>query len=197
MKSIYLIVMVGALLLAGSLSSVCQEPPQRPAPPPMRSLPPQRAVPGAPVSPPQMNPPDIPGSPAPAKDEGNFTVRVEWKDSQGASHHLEVLTTEGNFDLDTFVGKVKIDEMEVPTTIHLKGSLTVLGPEKGKIQLFLGRTVPYVTSTYSGGGSGKSSSYQQMQVGIGSTFMVTFGKPMVIKSDDNETVTLLVKRVDG
>jgi hypothetical protein len=110
---------------------------------------------------------------------------------------LEVLTTEGNFDLDTFLGKVKIDEAEVPSTIHMKGTLTVLGPEKGKIQLFLGRTVPYVTSTYSGGGAGKSSSYQQMQVGIGSTFMVTFGKPMVIKSDDNETVTLLVKRVDG
>ena len=143
----------------------------------------------------------MPGAPTPAEDESkdksNYTVRVEWKDSQGTAHHLEVLTTEGSFDLDTFLGKVKIDEMEIPTTIHLKGTLIVLSPEKGRIQLFLGRTVPYVTSTYAGGGPGKSSSYQQMQVGIGSTFMVTFGKPMVIKSDDNETVTLLVKRVDG
>jgi len=169
MRSIYLIVMVGAVLFAGSLSSVCQSP---------------KPVPGAPTSTP------------PAKDESNYTVRVEWKDSQGAAHHLEVLTTEGGFDLDTFLGKVKIDEMEIPTTIHLKGTLTVLGPEKARLQLFLGRTVPYVTGSTVGGG-GKASSYQQMQVGIGSTFVVTFGKPIVIKSDDNETVTLLVKRVDG
>src|SRR5262245_40609071 len=141
MRTIYRIVMVGALLLAGSLSSVCQAPPLR-------------AVPNMPARPPAA----VPGTPASsdakdAKDESNYTVRVEWKDPQGASHHLEVLTTEGSFDLDTFVGKVKIDEMEVPSTIHLKGSLTVLGPEKGRIQLFLGRTVPYVTSTYSGGGA--------------------------------------------
>src|SRR5689334_16128514 len=102
MKSISLIVMVGAVLLAGSLSSVCQAPPQR-------TVPPQRAMP---LPPPQTPPGGMPGAPTPAEDESkdksNYTVRVEWKDSQGAAHHLEVLTTEGSFDLDTFLGKVKI-----------------------------------------------------------------------------------------
>jgi len=60
--------------------------------------------------------------------------------------------------------------------------------------LFLGRTVPYVTGSFSGPGGG--SSYSQLSVGLNSNFMVTFGKPLVIQADDNGEVTLLVKRME-
>jgi hypothetical protein len=80
--------------------------------------------------------------------------------------------------------------------VKVSGRLTELSPEKGQLQLFLGRTVPYVTSTYSGSGGGSSSSYSQLSVGLNSNFAVTFGKPLVIQSDDNGEVILLVKRME-
>ena len=64
----------------------------------------------------------------------------------------------------------------------------------GKLQLFLGRTVPYVTSTH-GSGSNTSSSYSQLSVGLQSTFIVKFGKPAVIQTDETGEISVLVKRM--
>jgi hypothetical protein len=141
-------------------------------------------------------PPPTPAAPqpAPAKDAMNYVVRVKWIDGKGTTNQLQVLTTEGSFSLDSIQPGVKINNSEVPITLRFKGTLTALGPEKGQLQLFLGRTVPYVTSTFAGTGGATSSSYQQLQVGLSSTFVVTFGKPLVIQADGNEEITLLVKR---
>jgi len=99
--------------------------------------------------------------------------------------------------LDTISGAVKINNSDVPTTVKLTGTLTELNPEKGRLQLFLGRTMPYVTSTYTGSVGGQSSSYSQLSVGLASIFIVTFGKPLIIQTDDNGTVSILVKREDN
>ena len=131
----------------------------------------------------------------PPKELVNYVVRVEWKDAKKGTNALQIATTEGSFQLDTVSGAVKINNSDVPTTVKVSGSLVELSPEKGRLQLFLGRTVPYVTSTFSGAGGG--SSYSQLSVGLNSNFMVTFGKPLVIQTDDNGEVTLLVKRVDN
>jgi hypothetical protein len=132
-----------------------------------------------------------------SRDAANYIIRVQWKDATGITNHLQLLTSEGNFSLDTILtDRVKINESEIPMTVAVKGSLRVLGPEKGQLNLFLGRTIPYVTSSY-GSGKEKSSSYQQLQVGLSSTFTVTFGKPMVIQSDAKEDVTILVKRAEN
>jgi hypothetical protein len=148
----------------------------------------------------QPNPPEriTPASPSPAsspttqKEVSNYIVRVQWKDGS----HLQVLTSEGGFNLNTFFDKVKVGNSEVPTTVNFKGDLRVLSPEKAQLNLFLGRTVPYVTST-SGTGKTISSSYQQLQVGLNSTFVVTFGKPLVIQSDAKEEISILVKRAEN
>jgi hypothetical protein len=52
--------------------------------------------------------------------------------------------------------------------------------------------VPYVTSS----GPQKVSSYSQLSVGLNSRFVVTFGKPLVVQSENSGTVTILVKRMD-
>ena len=137
-----------------------------------------------------------PAAPAATRDSVNYVVRVQWKDARGITNHLQVLTTDGTFSLDTMQPGVKINDADVPATLRLKGTLNVLSPEKGRLELFLGRTVPYVTSTSTGPG-GKSSSYQQLQVGLSSSFVVTFGKPLVIQSDANEEVSILVRREEG
>jgi hypothetical protein len=85
---------------------------------------------------------------------------------------------------------VKVGESDVPTTVKMQGSLAVLGAEKGRLQLFLGRTVPYVTST------GPQKNYSQLSVGLNSRFIVTFGKPLVVQSENSGAVTILVKRLD-
>ena len=137
-------------------------------------------------------------SPPAAKEISNYIVRVQWKGEKGVTGQLQVLTSEGSFNLSTLLPEpVKINGMDIPQTVSLKGDLHVLSPEKGKINLFLGRTVPYVTSTYGGGDKNTSSSYQQLQIGLNSTFTVTFGKPLVIQSDGREEVTILVKRDEG
>lgn len=139
------------------------------------------------------------GSPSPTvtKDAVNYTIRVEWKDAKKDASSIQLETTEGQFELNTLSGTTKINDSDVPNTIKLNGTLTELNQEKGRLALFLGRTVPYVTGTFAGSGSGRSSSYSQLSVGLQSTFIVTFGKPLIIQTDDNGTVSILVKREEN
>jgi hypothetical protein len=147
------------------------------------------------LPPPAMPPGTIPPAVAPAREPVNYLIRIEWKEPQGNPRFLEVLTTDGSFSLDTIQkNPVKINSNDVPVTLRLSGSLSTISDNEGRLQLFLGRTVPYVTSTY-GSGPSAGSSYQQMSVGLQSTFIVTFGKPAVIQNDENGQITALVKRM--
>lgn len=132
--------------------------------------------------------------PAIAKEAVNYTIRVEWKDAKKGSSAIQIVTSEGQFQLDTLSGTTKINDSDIPNTVKLSGTLNELNPEKGRLNLFLGRTVPYVTSSNVGPAGRNSSSYSQLSVGLNSTFVVTFGKPLVIQTDDNGTVSILVKR---
>ncbi len=141
-----------------------------------------------------------PGAPAPAvapaKAPVNYLIRVEWKEPKGDPKFLEVLTTEGRFELDTIQkNSVKINNNDIPVTLKLSGTLAALNDEKGRLQLFLGRTVPYVTGSI-GNGLSTSSSYQQMSVGLDSTFLVQFGKPVIIQTDESGQISVLVKRLE-
>lgn len=147
-----------------------------------------------------MPPPSgMPGMPpaaiAPAKDPVNYLIRVEWKEPKSDPKFLEVLTTEGSFNLDTIQKtSVKINNSDIPSTLKFSGSIKGLSDEKGRLELFLGRTVPYVTGSY-GSGSNMASSYSQLSVGLNSTFIVTFGKPLVVQNDDSGQISVLVKRL--
>jgi hypothetical protein len=143
------------------------------------------------ADPPIANPPG--SQAAVAKEAVNYSIRVDWKDAKKGASSIQLVTSEGNFQLDTVSGSVKIDEMDVPTTVKLTGTITELSPQKGRLQLFLGRTVPYVTSSYAGPAGKNSSSYSQLSVGLQSTFIVIFGKPLIVQTDDNGTVSILVK----
>ena len=146
---------------------------------------------------PLMAPPGAPPPAAmPAREPVNYLIRVEWKDPKADPKSLEVLTTEGNFDLNTIQkNSVKINNNDVPVTLKFNGTLRELSDEKGRLQLFLGRTVPYVTGT-SGSGPNASSSYSQLSVGLQSTFIVKFNKPLVIQTDENGEISVLVKRIE-
>ena len=124
----------------------------------------------------------------------NYIISVTWKNANKGTNTLQLVTGEGSFELDTISGTTKMDQREIPNTVKLSGSLTSLAPDKGRMQLFIGRTVPYVTSTYGGVVGNNSSSYSQLSVGLQSTFVVTYGHPLVIQTDDNGQVVLLVKR---
>jgi len=139
--------------------------------------------------------PRPPSPPAEAvKEPVNYTIRVEWSEPKAESKFLELLTAEGQFDLNTFQkNPVKINNSDVPVTLKFSGNLTALDGDKGRLQLFLGRTVPYVTGS---SGMGMSQSYSQMSVGLNSTFIIKFGKSQVIQSDENGEISVLVKRVD-
>lgn len=148
---------------------------------------------------PSVQPPSGSPSPAVAKETVNYVVKVEWKTADGTVSSLQVTTTEGSFNLDTLQkSTVKINNSEIPTTLKLSGMLTMINAQKGRLQLFLGRTVPYVTSTINNGSAmGMASTYSQMSVGLNSTFVVTFGKPMVIQVDDSGKVSILVTREEN
>jgi hypothetical protein len=90
-----------------------------------------------------------PGPPADvAKEPVNYIIRVEWHGDKEGSKFLQLLTTEGQFNLDTIQkNSVKINDNDIPVTLKMSGSLTALDGDKGRLQLFLGRTVPYVTGT--------------------------------------------------
>ena len=139
-----------------------------------------------------------PAPPAAAeRDTANYLIRVEWKAPNAESKFLEVLTAEGQFNLNTIEkNPVKINGNDVPTTLKFSGSINPIGSDKARVKLFLGRTVPYVTSTVNNGLPGSMSSYQQMSVGLDSMFVVKFGKSVVIQNDENGQISVLVKRQD-
>jgi len=143
--------------------------------------------------------PGSPGGPPPAAgvaatDTANYLIRVEWTDPKGEAKFLELLTAAGNFELDTIQKtSVKINNNDVPTTLKFSGSIKLLESDRGRLQLFLGRTVPYVTGT--SGGTTPVSSYSHMNVGLESTFIVKFDKPQTVQNDENGQITVLVKRL--
>jgi len=147
-------------------------------------LPPPGGLPGG-------MPPSV--ASAPAKEPVNYLIRVEWTDPKGGSQFLEVLTAEGRFDLNTIQKtSVKIKNNDIPTTLKFSGTLNALNDAKGRLQLYLGRTVPYVTGT----GSAGATSYSQMSVGLDSAFIVKFAKPLIVQNDENGQISILVKRVE-
>jgi hypothetical protein len=149
-------------------------------------------------TPPGQPPPQMGQSPAaaPARDPVNYLIRVEWTEPKGDPKSLEVLTAEGNFELDTLQkASVKINDTDIPVTLRFNGTLNEINENKGRLQFYLGRTVPYVTGT--GGVPGAISSYSQMNVGLQSAFIVTYGKPVVVQSDENGDISVLVKRIEN
>jgi hypothetical protein len=122
----------------------------------------------------------------------NYVIKVLMKDTKGEVSSLQVTTVDGTFELDTLQkNSVKINNNDIPSTLKLSGTLTTIDEKKGRLTLYLGRTVPYVTSSFN---NGASSSYSQISVGLSSAFVVTFGKPLVIQVDDNGEVSVLVTR---
>jgi hypothetical protein len=161
--------------------------PTPPAPPAPPTPVPSRTIPGAQPGP----------SPAVPKDTANYRILVKWSDAKAGTNSLQVLTAEGSFSLDTIHSSVRINDSNVPTTVSFNGNINFLSPGNARLKVFLGRTVPYVTSTYSSGPGQSSSSYQQMRVGFDSAFTVTFGKPLVIQADQNGEISVLVKREEN
>jgi len=175
------------IIVALLVAIACQSQPTPGMPVPRPALQPAMSPP------PGMLPPPPPV--APAREPANYLIRVEWKEPKGDPKFLEVLTTEGQFNLNTIQkNSVKINNNDVPVTLKFGGTLNAINDEKGRLQLFLGRTVPYVTGT-SGSGSNASASYQQMSVGLDSAFIIKFGKPVVIQTDENGEISVLVKRI--
>lgn len=147
-----------------------------------------------PLRPPRVALTSTPGTNEPA----NYIISVQWKDTKLGSSFVQMMTTEGAFNLDALEhSTMKINGPDIPTTLKLSGSLALLSPEKGRLKLFIGRTVPYMLTNPKGAGGSASSSYQQLSVGLDSSFIVTFGKPLVIQGDENGQISILVKRDDG
>ena len=126
----------------------------------------------------------------------NYAILIQWKTSKSETNFLRILTADGLFNLDTVqTNRVKVNNNEIPVTLHCSGMLSVMSPEKARLNLVLGRNVPYVTGVNVGGGA-TASTYQQLQAGLNATYVVTFGKAMVIQSDGNEEVSLVVSKVE-
>ncbi len=122
----------------------------------------------------------------------NYILRVDWKSNKGETNAIQLLTTEGMFKVETSQPSgVKVNDAELPISVSLDGTLKALNSQQGQLQLFLGRTVPYVTH---GGGTPGTSSIQQRQEGVTLAFLVTFGQPVLVQKDGNGEVSVLVDR---
>ena len=123
----------------------------------------------------------------------NYVLHVDWRSQKNGTNFLQLITTEGTFKLDASQGSTaKVGDAEVPITARIEGTLKAVNSEQGQLQLFLGRTVPY--EIHSGGTPG-TTSIQQRQEGLNSTFIITFGKPVLIQKDENGEISVLVERV--
>ena len=147
------------------------------------------ASPGAKTPRPSLTPPH-PDSPP--ENPVNYVLRVDWKSNNSGTNAIQLLTSEGSFKLNTSQpGAVKVGDSELSISVSLDGTLKALSSQQGQLQLFLGRSVPYVTR---GGGTPGTSGIQQRQEGLTLTFLVTFGQPVLIQKDSNGEVSVLVER---
>jgi hypothetical protein len=150
------------------------------------------------AEPPTAFPPAASSPVMSTNEPANYVISVQWKDTRLGSSFVQMMTAEGPFNLDALEhGTMKINGPEIPTTLKLSGSLALLSPEKGRLKLFIGRTVPYMTGASQGPNGTTPPVYQQLSVGLDSTFIVTFGKPLVIQGDENGQISILVKRDEG
>ncbi len=138
-------------------------------------------------------PPGTPSHAATAVENPvNYVLRVNWKSDNGRTNAIQLLTTEGKFNLEgTQPNALTVGGSELSISIRVEGSLKALSSQQGQLQLFLGRAVPFATR--SGGPSGPPS-IQQRQEGITVNFFVTFGQPVLIQKDGNGEISVLVER---
>ncbi len=126
------------------------------------------------------------------EDPVNYILRVDWKSNNGGTNAIQLLTTEGTFKVNTSQPSVvKVGDSELPISVSVDGTFKALSSQQGQVELFLGRTVPYVTH---GGGAPGTSTIQQRQEGLTLTFLVTFGQPVLVQKDGNGEVSVLVER---
>lgn len=122
----------------------------------------------------------------------NYVLHVDWKPNKGATNSVQLLTTEGTFRLDTSQpSAVNVGDSELPITVNVSGDLKALNAQQGRVQLFLGRSVPFLAR---GGGPPGAPSVQQRQEGLTLAFIVSFGKPVLIQKDANGEISVLVER---
>jgi hypothetical protein len=121
----------------------------------------------------------------------NYVIKVLMKDPKGNEDSLQVTTIDGSFELDTILKNSVKTNSAVPTTLRLTGTLTPIDDKKALVKFFLGHGIAYVSSSYN---NGAPPSYGQMSVGLNSTFVVTYGKSLLVQSDDSGEVSVLVTR---
>jgi hypothetical protein len=131
-------------------------------------------------------------------ESANYVISVQWKDTKMGSSYLQVMTSEGSFNVEALEhNTMKINGPDIPTTIRLSGDFAVLSPQKARLKLSIGRIVPYMTGSSKGAGGTVPSTYQQLSVGLDTTLIVTLGKPLVIQGDENGQISINVKRDEG
>jgi hypothetical protein len=138
-----------------------------------------------------------PPQPYAATNAADYVVRVTWTRDKDTTQFLQVMTTEGNFQLSTSLptaAAVQATQVQVPSSnVNFGGELKVINSEQARLSVSLGRSVPIIEG-HTGPSGSSTSTYQWHQEGLSSSFIVTFGKPMVIQKDPNGEVSVLVKR---
>lgn len=127
-----------------------------------------------------------------ATNAADYIVRIAWTRDKNTAQFLQVMTTEGSFQLSTEVPTPATEQSgqtQVPnTSINFHGTLKLVNLDHARLNVFLGFSVP-VVEKHNG-----TSTYQVHQEGLSSTVMVTFGKPMVIQKDASGEVSISVRR---
>jgi len=128
--------------------------------------------------------------------KSNYRIRLEIKEGKEAPMEISVVTADGRVKADIMNPKrLVIDEREVPSTVKFTGTLSVLSSDKCQFNLFLGRTIPYVTGTHKEPDGKTTSQYQQMQVGLETTVILEVGKPLVVQSDTIQQVKVTLEKM--
>lgn len=126
----------------------------------------------------------------------NYRIKVDYL-INGKSSSFSILTGRQKLRYQGMDKGTEIDGIKLPSSIDFEGQLFNETESTISLDYFLGRTVPYVTGTYTRPDGGKTASqFQQMQVGIsnGSTFH--FGKPVKVVESDGEMITITIEKTE-
>jgi len=125
----------------------------------------------------------------------NYRIKVNCF-TGGKLSSISLVTADQKFSYQGLGKGAVIDGNALPTTITFEGELSKETDDSIFLEYFLGRTMPYPTTSHHGSSTGTSfSTIQQLQVGIknGATFQ--FGKPLKVVKSSGEKISITISKM--
>lgn len=127
----------------------------------------------------------------------NYRIKIDHV-IEGEASSFSTVTGKTKFSYQGFSKGVTIDGNKVPSTTDFEGTLSRVTKNSVFLDYAIGRTIPFVTGTFSGGPNSRvTSQYQQIQTGVQNGASFPLGKPVMVLQSEAEVITITITKMES